>query len=293
MLKLKGYQDFSRTADWGRLRGVWKAVGIVGQWQHPMEGYWQWQAHENVRAIFTTRNSGVSLPPYDTMNLSLGVGDLSSAVRENRWRALAYLQSSPDQLIMAQQVHHNQVRWVGPQDASGGAYDLNTAVQGMDGLLIKERGPVLGMGFADCVPIFLTDQEGRVAGLLHAGWRGTVRGVQKAAVQALSQAGFPPETLQVGIGPSIGSCCYEVDEPVAEEFRSVMGEAAPLQPGRPGHYFLDLWEANRRILENQGVKADNIAISGLCTSCQHEQFFSYRRDHGRTGRMGGYICLKI
>ncbi len=271
----------------GRERGA-----VVDQWQYRPEGYWQWQAQENIVAIFSTRSGGVSSMPYDSMNLSLGVGDTPPLVLENRRRILDAFPAQLSHLIMAQQVHHNQVGWVGAPNASQGAYDADSAVPGLDGMLVQEPGLVLGMGFADCVPIFLTDQAGSFGGLLHAGWRGTVRGVQKSAVHMLSLAGIEPETLLVGIGPSIGPCCYEVDGGVAAEFHDAMGWQAPLKNSRADHDMLDLWEANRIILENQGVRPENISIAGLCTSCHPDQFFSHRRDHGRTGRMGGYICMK-
>lgn len=265
----------------------------MAQWIQHEDGYWQWLGPENVQAIFTTRQGGVSLPPYDTWNLSFGVPDAPEAVVANRRKALGCLNASLEQLVMAEQVHGAQVSWVGAGDAPAGAYSPQTSVAGADGLLTQGTGIVLGMGFADCVPIFLADSAGRTAGLLHAGWRGTVRGVQEKAVWHLKRQGISPENLHVGIGPSIGPCCYEVDETVAQEFRAVMGDHAPLTPGmRSGHYQLDLWAANRWRLEQLGVPRENIDVAGVCTACHSGQFFSHRRDRGRTGRMGGYICLR-
>ncbi|POB09330.1 MAG: peptidoglycan editing factor PgeF [Sulfobacillus thermosulfidooxidans] len=264
----------------------------MAQWEHHGP-YWKWLGVNTVQAIFTTRQGGISDPPYDTLNLSFNMPDQPQAVLENRTRALSWLGASLDQLVMAEQVHKALVSWVGESDAPAGARSSAGAIPGADGLLTRSSDIVLGMGFADCVPIFLADEAGTIGGLLHAGWRGTVQGVQVEAVAQLIEQGIAPHDLHVGIGPSIGPCCYEVDERVAQAFREAMGSDAPLVTSmKPGHYQLDLWTANRRRLEQAGVRPDRIDVAGVCTACHRDQFFSHRRDAGRTGRMGGYLWLK-
>lgn len=248
---------------------------------------WVWDTSTAVSAWVTTRSGGVSYPPLDSRNISFNVGDLPSAVRENRRRSVPRL----DQLIMAQQVHHAQTEWVGPQDAGRGALDASSAIGGADGLVTDSETVVLGMGFADCVPIFFADVTGTAIGIVHAGWRGTVSGVQLGALESFRQHGWDPEEMLVGVGPAIGPCCYEVDTQVAERVRLALGSDETLAVGRdPDHFYLDLWETNRLMLERAGVPADHIAVLKRCTACHPEEFFSHRRDRGRTGRMGGFIC---
>ncbi|PSR33260.1 MAG: peptidoglycan editing factor PgeF [Sulfobacillus benefaciens] len=258
------------------------------QWHlDPGTTNWVWDTPTPVSAWVTTRSGGVSYPPLDSRNISFNVGDLASAVIENRRRSVPRL----DQLIMAQQVHKAETVWVGPQDAGRGALDASSAILGADGLATDSEAVVLGMGFADCVPIFFTDVTGSAIGIVHAGWRGTVSGVQLGALESLQQHGWGPEEMLVGIGPAIGPCCYEVDVQVAEKVRLVLGGSDPLSAGRDSHHFyLDLWETNRLMLERAGVPSSQIAILRRCTACHPEEFFSHRRDRGRSGRMGGFIC---
>lgn len=250
-----------------------------------------WEAPEGVQAWFSTRRGGMSPAPWASMNLSYGVGDDAVRVRENRGSMLEGQGGRLDQLVMAEQIHGGQVDLVGLLDRGRGAEGRQDAVEGSDGLLTQDSDVVLGMGFADCVPIFLADERANWAGLLHAGWRGTVAGIGPRAVQRLESLSVPPESLWVALGPSIGRCCYEVDRRVYDQVSLVIGEE-PMTPAGVGHWMLDLALANRRALERAGVPAHHIADPPYCTSCEPDLFFSYRRDHGVTGRMGGYICLK-
>lgn len=247
-------------------------------------------AHPGVEAWFSTRRGGVSFPPFATLNLSYGVGDLASSVTENRRRILATAGRTLDDLVMPHQVHKNHIEWVDTRFRGRGAHGRDP-VEATDGFLTEDRDVVLGLGFADCVPIFVTDVQARVVGLLHAGWRGTVSEIQRLAVAELSRRGIPPTDLMIGIGPSIGPCCYEVDEPV---YAAVVGVAGsePLTPKDETHWWLDLKKANRILLDKAGVPAEQIVEAPFCTGCQPDLFFSYRMERKMTGRMGGYICLK-
>lgn len=248
---------------------------------------WRWQDIPGVDAWFTTRHGGIGAPPYDSLNLSFSVGDDPDTVKENRRLAVP---QGLSRLVMAQQIHQDGVAWVDSSESGRGALDPTTSLQGLDGLLTRDVHLTLGMGFADCVPIFLADVFGRWVGILHAGWRGTVLGVQRRAVMEIVAAGYDLGDIRVGIGPSIGPCCYEVDRAVEEPVRKVLTTASTLGPGRDeAHWMLDLWSTNRLILESLGISREHIAVLGLCTSCHHE-FFSYRRDQTPTGRMGGFIC---
>lgn len=248
---------------------------------------WQWRGVDGVEAWFTTRYGGTGSVPYDTLNLSFSVGDEAKTVLENRQRTVP---AGLSRLVMAQQVHRDQVAWVDATAGGRGALDATTSLPGLDGLLTREANLVLGMAFADCVPIFLADVKGQWVGILHAGWRGTVLGVQRRAVAEVLRAGSAIEDIRVGIGPSIGPCCYEVDRVVEVPVHSALGHSRTLIAGRDAdHWYLDLWETNRLVLESMGILPQHIAVLGRCTSC-HDEFFSYRRDQKITGRMGGFVC---
>jgi copper oxidase (laccase) domain-containing protein len=119
----------------------------------------------------------------------------------------------------------------------------------------------------------------------HVGWRGTVRGATAVAVRAAVEAGARAGHLHAAIGPSIGPCCYEVDEPVLREFGEAFGRRARawLRPARDGHAMLDLWAANEALLAEAGVEAAQVENPRLCTACHPELLFSYRK--GNRGRL--------
>lgn len=244
--------------------------------------------HPEVKAWFSTRRGGVSLAPFDTLNLSFGVGDLDAAVTENRRRMVRSAGFELDQLVMPAQVHGNHIEWVGREHGGRGARGQNP-IPATDGFLTADPEVLLGLGFADCTPIFVTDVQARVVGLWHAGWRGTVQEIQRRGVEMLDAYGIPAQDLLVGLGPAIGSCCYEVDQPVVDEVLNV-ADASVLTPVDDQHWRLDVPGLNRLLLERAGVLPEHIVNADFCTGCQRELFFSYRIEGRATGRMGGYIC---
>ncbi|HEY8449609.1 MAG TPA: peptidoglycan editing factor PgeF [Bacillota bacterium] len=251
-----------------------------------------------VVAAFSTRQGGVSQGPYATLNLSAGVGDDPAAVAENRARLLAALGVEKDTVFCARQVHGTAIL---PARAATAEPAGHTArgqilwrVGSGDGLWTDRPGQVLLTFHADCVPIYLVDVEAGVAVLVHAGWRGTLAGAATQGVKTAAQAGAQPDRLWAAIGPAIGPCCYEVDQPVLERVyqRFGAGASALLRPAREGRARLDLWEANRRLLVAAGVPPNRIALAGLCTHCRDDLFFSHRRSGGRpAGRMAAVLAL--
>jgi len=145
--------------------------------------------------------------------------------------------------------------------------------------------------FADCVPVLLIDTKGEAIGLVHAGWRGSVGKIAAKAVQLLqAQFGSKPENIVAAIGPSIGPCCYEVDEKVwakAPEFHNRF-----LPSTKKDHWQLNLWQVNKQQLEEAGLLAAHILCAQICTSHQQAKFFSYRAEQGKTGRMAALIYKK-
>ena len=143
--------------------------------------------------------------------------------------------------------------------------------------------------FADCVPLLFADERQGVCAVAHAGWRGTVAQIGGKTVEAMLQSfGSRLEDIIAAIGPSIGQCCYEVDDFVRGKAAGYEQFFAP-RAEKPGKYLLDLWGYNREVLLDAGLKAENILTAGVCTEHNHEMFCSYRAEQGKTGRMG--VCL--
>ncbi|MBI2369160.1 MAG: peptidoglycan editing factor PgeF [Deltaproteobacteria bacterium] len=162
-----------------------------------------------------------------------------------------------------------------------------------DGLVTVRRDVALAVASADCVPLLLLDPVRRAVGAVHAGWRGSSQGIAQEAVAAMSRHfGTHPRDLLVGIGPSIGPCCYEVGEEVVEAFRARFSHWGRYVRPKPGaKAWLDLWEANRVQLEEAGVLPERLTLAGLCTACHRELFHSYRRE-GKAGVQLSFIRLR-
>ena len=156
-----------------------------------------------------------------------------------------------------------------------------------DALYTAEAGAAVGVQTADCVPLLIADSRLRGVAAVHAGWRGSAARIAERAVSEICSAlRVKPGALVIAVGPHIGPCCYEVDDPV----REVVGDDAVLSPRGPGHYLLDLFELNRRQLLRSGVQGERIHRVGDCTMCHPERYASYRRD-GSARRMLHWIRL--
>ncbi len=224
---------------------------------------------------FTTRPGGVSPPPWDALNLGGAVGDAPERVAEN-WRRLEV--ETGLGFARVRQVHGaHAVRADAPCAPAEEA----------DAVVSLRPGVAACVSVADCVPVLLADPESGAVAAVHAGWRGTLARAAAEGVRALRrEAGAPPERLLAAVGPSIGPCCYEVSPELAARFRAELGPVVR----EDGHVRLDLWDANRRVLEEAGLRPDRIEVLGRCTSCEPGVFFSHRRDAGRTGRQVAFIA---
>ncbi len=239
-------------------------------------------------AVFT-RQGGISQAPFASLNLSVSVPDLKDNVYANRRRAYGLYGRDTGSVVHAHLVHGSDVARVSQADSG-------TWIAHVDGIITDEAGCALTMNYADCTPILLFDPRRRAIGLGHAGWLGTARDLPGALVRAMAEAfGSVPGDLRAGIGPCIGPCCYEVGEPVISKVLASFadGESLLLEPpsGKKGsgNPHFDLPEANRRNLSRAGVEA--IEISGYCTACRTDLFFSHRAEKGKTGRFGAILIL--
>jgi len=162
-----------------------------------------------------------------------------------------------------------------------------------DAVISEEAGVRVAVATADCVPILLSGETGRAVAAVHAGWRGLALGVIAAGLAALRERIGESEPIVAAIGPHIGPCCYEVDEPVlaamAERFSKALPEAS--RPTRPGHARLDLARLAWNALNAEGVNPARIGSQSVaCTACDSERFHSYRRDGPKAGRLIHFIA---
>jgi YfiH family protein len=239
---------------------------------------------EIVHAIFT-RQGGVSPAPWLSLNVGGTVGDRQERVAENRRRAFEALDLDPGSLYDVWQVHGKRVV------CTASPRPAHIPHEKADAILTSTPGITLFMRFADCVPILLFDPIQRAVGLVHAGWKGTVLGTVIEAVKAMQSCyGTDPENILAAIGPSIGPQHYQVGGEVIAQVkkRFADGHRALLIPEN-GRINLDLWSANRILLEKSGV--NQIEEARICTACSLDEWYSHRAESGRTGRFGALIAL--
>ncbi len=237
----------------------------------------EWPARASVRAAMTLRSGGVSLAPYDSLNLGTHVGDDPVAVAENRKRVRESLQL-PSEPVWLEQVHGTSV------------LDLDTANGSRppqaDAAVTRRAGRVCVIQVADCMPVLFAARDGSAVGAAHAGWRGLVNGVLEATIAAM---GVPPGELLAWLGPAIGPANFEVGDEVRAAFvdHDVQATMA-FTPNARQRWQCDLYALARMRLAASGVP--HVYGGGEGTYADRERFFSFRRE-GRTGRMAALIWL--
>ncbi len=241
-----------------------------------------------VVAGFSTRRGGVSGGPFAGLNLWARDDD-PGAVAENTLRFCRACGLDRCPPALQRQVHGRTVRWVGAPDGPS-----PSAVRGLEGDALVTRAPGVPVAVlvADCVPILLWDPEGPAVAAVHAGWRGTARGIVTAVLEEMrARVGTEPSRVRAAIGPAICGDCYEVGPQVAGELLDVL-DASDVVSSPPGERErVDLRRANRALLRRAGVPDDAIEEVGGCTCCGRD-LFSYRRDGPRSGRQMGVIQLR-
>ncbi|MCF0132861.1 MAG: peptidoglycan editing factor PgeF [Blautia sp.] len=244
---------------------------------------------------FSTRLGGVSTGIYSSMNLSFGRGDDEEKVYENYRRFARAAGFAFDSIVTSQQTHTTNVRVVTEEDRGKGIV-CPRDYEEVDGLITNVPGLVLATFYADCVPLYFVDPVHKAVGLSHSGWRGTVSKMGEVTVRKMQETyGSKPEEMYAAIGPSICQNCYEVSEDVilqfAEAFQEEEQERLYYRKDN-GKYQLNLWEANRMILQNAGILADRIAMPGICTCCNPEFLFSHRASQGKRGNLGAFLGIR-
>lgn len=264
---------------------------------------------------FSTRPGGTS-SCYGGKSLNLGLTehDTRNNVERNRRDFLTAVTATdanndPWPLLQVKQIHSSIVHRVN---------EASREPLAGDGLITNAPGLLLAIKTADCVPVLVVDAKRRVVGAFHAGWRGTAaRIVEKGVGEMRRHFGSLPRDLRAAIGPSVRKCCYSVGPDVIAEFESQFHYAGDLfeevfdsnaihirypllflNQRAPGHgdlgpeIHLDLVEANRRQLQDAGVRREHISVIDGCTACDTKKFFSHRAEFGKTGRMMAVVGIR-
>ncbi len=247
----------------------------------------RWEA-AGLQIGFSTRWGGVSPAPYTSLNLGLHVGDEPDKVGINRDLWFKEWDAAPSQVVVGEQVHGTRIHQVQKEDGGRGSESLDSAIAGVDGLYTMEHSGLMAF-FADCVPVFFYHPGLQAVGIAHAGWKGTSGKIVGHMLEEFRRLGGDPSETWAAIGPSIGPCCYEVDERVMAEFAKNFTYTPFLKPSRSGHGLLDLKAANEMVLREAGILRERLWVAPECTACHTDSFFSHRREGPRTGRMAGWI----
>ena len=243
---------------------------------------------------FTTKHGGVSNGVFTSLNMAFSRGDENSHVVTNYERVTQELGIKTSDLVFSSQVHKDFIRRVEIEDKGKGIYK-ESDISEIDGLITNQRGIGLVTFYADCVPLYFYDPVLHVIGLSHAGWKGTVAHIGAKTLQKMKlEYGTNPSNVLIGIGPSIGGCCYEVSADVKKQFDLSFNDdiIAKVAKQVKDKFLIDLWEANRLSLIEAGIKPENIEISNLCTKCHQDRFFSHRVMGNDRGSQVAIMALK-
>lgn len=243
---------------------------------------------------FSTRIGGVSEGCFKSLNLSFSRGDDYKKVYENFSRMAKAMDSDIKSLTIARQSHETEIRYVTKADCGRGI-DRERYPESYDGLMTDEAGVMLVTLHADCVPIYFLDSKKKAVALCHAGWRGTVNKIaEKTVYEMKKKFGSEQKDILVGIGPAISFCCFEVGGEVKDEFeRKLPFSIKHIRNGeKEGKFYIDLKAVNFEILRQAGIEEKNIEVSGECTKCLEEEFFSHRRMGESRGSMAAFLSLK-
>ena len=268
------------------------STGILPMVESPL-----FQRETGLQHGFSTRKGGVSKEHLASLNLSFSVEDAKENVLENFRRIGERFGKTPEDFVLSKQSHETKVLKVGRKDRGKGI-TKDRDYEGIDALITDEEGIILSCFSADCVPILFYDPIHKAVGACHSGWRGTKGKILRNVVEEMRKhfSSNPAEIL-IAIGPSICKEQYVVSEDLALSFLEDypdLGEdtASPIQRISKDKFQLDLWDLNRRIALDCGIKEEHISISGYCTMENPELFFSHRYSQGKRGLQGAFICLQ-
>jgi YfiH family protein len=247
-----------------------------------------------LKHLFTTRMTGYSKKPYDTLNIGLHVGDRSYDVIRNRDLVCQALGYSIDSMIAMKQSHTANVKVIDSRYKGRGAREWEDGIENTDGIVTDLKNIILSGMAADCSLNILYDPLKRVLAVCHSGWKGIVSGVLRNTISEMVKTfTCKRENIQVGIGPTICDKCYEV----GDELIDAMEDSFPhrideiLSKTRKGSRSINIVKALHVQLCDEGIKARHIELSNICNACKVDEFYSYRHENRITGRFGLFAVL--
>ncbi len=240
----------------------------------------EWTQLGWVQHAFLTRQGGVSLPPYASLNLSDKNGDPKAWVAKNKNLTATTFGFDPKSLILLDQIQQDQILLL-----KSPIVTLPSPLE-FDALITNAPNRFLGILTADCIPILVVDQKKKVIAAIHAGRRGTALHITLKVLKKMKdEFGCSSNNLLIAMGSSISSCCYEIDERVFQR------EWEPFSTSRgAGKWMVDLAQINIDQMKRKEIKEEQISWINLCTHCHHDLFFSYRKE-GQTGRQLSFIGI--
>ncbi len=244
---------------------------------------------------FSTRIGGISEGIYADMNLSFTVGDEPRTVYENFKLFGRAIDVDVNDMVYSHQTHTTNVMRVSLEQAGMGI-SKSRDFHDIDGIMTNDKNLCLVTSYADCVPLYFVDPVNKAIALSHSGWRGTVRNICKNTVEMMKvEFGTKPENIVACIGPSICVDCYEVSRDVADKFTESYDKIQIkdiLYPKSEEKYQLDLHMANYYNMVNCGIKAENISMPDICTSCNSSWLHSHRKSGGKRGGLCAFLMIK-
>ncbi len=248
-----------------------------------------------IKHAYSTRIGGVSSGVCSSMNLRVCQWDTRANYEENMRRFCRALGIPFDRIVASHQTHTTNVRVVTETDVPTGTL-FGREFSDVDGLVTNVKNVVLVASFADCIPLYFFDPIKKVIGLSHAGWRGTAGKIGAATVRTMAlEYGSEPADIYACIGPGICQDCYEVGKDVYSAFKETFTKKQMEQvfiSRSEGKYQLDLWTANKLVLEEASLKKEHMFLTDLCTKCNSKYLFSHRAMGDRRGNQCGFLMLE-
>lgn len=243
---------------------------------------------KNLFNFSTTRKGGISEGEYTSLNLGIYAGDNPEYVEKNRQILADIVDIDIDNLYFPYQTHDSNICIINHDFLQMGDLEKYQSLYGIDALITDQQNICIGISTADCVPVLLYDPIQSICAAVHSGWRGTVkRIVQKTINRMMNTFNCNPSDLIAGIAPCISPGCFEVGAEVVRSFKDAdfVIEDISFVNEETKKYHTNLWEANKILLVESGMKEENIEIAKMCTYSNSEVFFSARRQGVKSGRM--------
>ncbi len=226
--------------------------------------------------FFSTRIGGISTGAYESLNLGVYTNDKDENIQYNLDKIFSSAKMHSDKITYLRQVHSDKFFVVNKDNY------MDIRGQNGDALITSDKGIAIGVFTADCVPLILIDTYNKIVAVVHSGWKGTALNIVGKVLKYMKiNMGTDPRSVVAAVGPSIGPCCFEVGLEVAEKFKFVYEYENKL--------YFDLWKENIKQIADFGVSEDRISSSMICTSCNNNIVYSYRKEFGNTGRLGTFV----